>query len=174
SYSRLGPEHSTGQPNNAPAFATIPFGPGCGSTAASFDIGAGNETRTRDLNLGKVALYQLSYSRLGGEILHAIAYLSTRRFHFFRDCARAAISSSRRLGQAACRYCTPDTRVSTAAIASIQSPTWKIGPPIQISTTAVLGETEYSRHSSATICAVVLTLPIIATRTLARWPISAI
>jgi hypothetical protein len=27
------------------------------------NIGAGNETRTRDLNLGKVALYQLSYSR---------------------------------------------------------------------------------------------------------------
>jgi hypothetical protein len=26
-------------------------------------LGAGNETRTRDLNLGKVALYQLSYSR---------------------------------------------------------------------------------------------------------------
>jgi hypothetical protein len=26
-------------------------------------FGAGNETRTRDLNLGKVALYQLSYSR---------------------------------------------------------------------------------------------------------------
>ncbi len=26
--------------------------------------GAGNEARTRDLNLGKVALYQLSYSRL--------------------------------------------------------------------------------------------------------------
>ena len=25
--------------------------------------GAGNETRTRDLNLGKVALYQLSYTR---------------------------------------------------------------------------------------------------------------
>ena len=28
-------------------------------------FGAGNESRTRDLNLGKVALYQLSYSRLG-------------------------------------------------------------------------------------------------------------
>jgi hypothetical protein len=27
-------------------------------------IGAGNETRTRDPNLGKVVLYQLSYSRL--------------------------------------------------------------------------------------------------------------
>ncbi len=26
--------------------------------------GAGNETRTRDLDLGKVALYQLSYARL--------------------------------------------------------------------------------------------------------------
>ena len=26
--------------------------------------GAGNETRTRDTNLGKVVLYQLSYSRL--------------------------------------------------------------------------------------------------------------
>jgi hypothetical protein len=29
------------------------------------NIGAGNEARTRDLNLGKVALYQLSYSRNG-------------------------------------------------------------------------------------------------------------
>ena len=27
-------------------------------------IGAGNETRTRDPNLGKVVLYQLSYSRI--------------------------------------------------------------------------------------------------------------
>src|SRR5690606_15005843 len=31
--------------------------------------GAGNETRTRDLNLGKVALYQLSYSRVEMRIL---------------------------------------------------------------------------------------------------------
>ena len=30
----------------------------------SFKSGAGNESRTRDLNLGKVALYQLSYSRV--------------------------------------------------------------------------------------------------------------
>ena len=34
-----------------------------GSDASFFQTGAGNETRTRDLNLGKVALYQLSYSR---------------------------------------------------------------------------------------------------------------
>ena len=29
------------------------------------NFGAGNETRTRDPDLGKVVLYQLSYSRLG-------------------------------------------------------------------------------------------------------------
>jgi hypothetical protein len=29
-----------------------------------FVFGAGDESRTRDLNLGKVALYQLSYSRM--------------------------------------------------------------------------------------------------------------
>ncbi len=29
----------------------------------AFVFGAGNETRTRDPNLGKVVLYQLSYSR---------------------------------------------------------------------------------------------------------------
>ena len=29
-----------------------------------FGIGAGEESRTLDLNLGKVALYQLSYSRI--------------------------------------------------------------------------------------------------------------
>src|SRR6185312_7190395 len=33
--------------------------------AALLDFGAGEESRTLDLNLGKVALYQLSYSRLG-------------------------------------------------------------------------------------------------------------
>jgi hypothetical protein len=32
-------------------------------TAPRESFGAGNEARTRDLNLGKVALYQLSYSR---------------------------------------------------------------------------------------------------------------
>jgi hypothetical protein len=35
------------------------------------DFGAGNEVRTRDLNLGKVALYQLSYSRRESAILKA-------------------------------------------------------------------------------------------------------
>ena len=31
---------------------------------SNLKTGAGNETRTRDPNLGKVMLYQLSYSRL--------------------------------------------------------------------------------------------------------------
>ena len=40
--------------------------PGLLTSTRQDKTGAGNETRTRDLNLGKVALYQLSYSRLGG------------------------------------------------------------------------------------------------------------
>jgi hypothetical protein len=38
----------------------------CRHEKAGFsESGAGEESRTLDLNLGKVALYQLSYSRLG-------------------------------------------------------------------------------------------------------------
>src|SRR5688500_11419411 len=35
---------------------------------SSCESGAGNESRTRDLNLGKVALYQLSYSRVACQL----------------------------------------------------------------------------------------------------------
>ena len=41
-------------------------------------LGAGNEARTRDLNLGKVALYQLSYSRLR-ERYYRHSYCSVKR-----------------------------------------------------------------------------------------------
>ena len=34
------------------------------TTNSFLKTGAGNEARTRDINLGKVALYQLSYSRI--------------------------------------------------------------------------------------------------------------
>ena len=34
-------------------------------------LGAENETRTRDPNLGKVVLYQLSYFRIVFKVLHA-------------------------------------------------------------------------------------------------------
>ena len=41
-------------------------------------LGAGNETRTRDPNLGKVVLYQLSYSRYGkGGIVETDGRLSS-------------------------------------------------------------------------------------------------
>ena len=40
------------------------------------NFGAGNETRTRDPDLGKVVLYQLSYSRLGVLVLAYLAILS--------------------------------------------------------------------------------------------------
>src|SRR5690606_40158667 len=64
--------------------------------------------------------------------------------------------------------------VSSAAIASSQSPTWNTGSPIQMPAVERFGLTEYSRQDSAIICAVVLILPIIATFTIARWPSSAI
>ncbi len=39
-----------------------------GKLMLPFQYGAGDESRTRDLNLGKVALYQLSYSRMRGKV----------------------------------------------------------------------------------------------------------
>ncbi len=49
------------------------------------ESGAGDEARTRDLNLGKVALYQLSYSRLVFEknivLREDQNYITTTRLH---------------------------------------------------------------------------------------------
>ena len=52
------------------------------------NTGAGNETRTRDLNLGKVALYQLSYSRIVVNCLFVNLQSSakTMTIHFFWPC----------------------------------------------------------------------------------------
>ncbi len=61
----------TGAPEIRARIKRNPGGPGLAVS------GAGNETRTRDLNLGKVALYQLSYSRGRGGILTSRAGLST-------------------------------------------------------------------------------------------------
>ncbi len=41
------------------------------------ESGAGNEIRTRDPNLGKVVLYQLSYSRVEGSIIGIFRMMST-------------------------------------------------------------------------------------------------
>ena len=54
---------------------TLPLSPGepgndAGESASLSKMsGAGNETRTRDPNLGKVVLYQLSYSRQSNRLL---------------------------------------------------------------------------------------------------------
>ena len=73
------------------------------------EIGAGNETRTRDPNLGKVVLYQLSYSRsdLGGVASSTAAYSTdsagaVNRFSAFLlfsrglDLLRVSISTTQR------------------------------------------------------------------------------
>ncbi len=44
----------------------------------NFD-GAGDESRTRDLNLGKVALYQLSYSRGEEDANHTVSARLVKR-----------------------------------------------------------------------------------------------
>src|ERR1700742_5123490 len=44
--------------------------------------GAGNETRTRDPDLGKVVLYQLSYSRARTRIIRDVAHMATRFLPF--------------------------------------------------------------------------------------------
>ena len=45
-------------------------------------FGAGNETRTRDPDLGKVVLYQLSYSRISLSITTFIFPLTSKRYVF--------------------------------------------------------------------------------------------
>ena len=62
----LGPRHPLMVPMGRIELPTSPLPRGCSTTEPHGPrsvLGAGNEARTRDLNLGKVALYQLSYSR---------------------------------------------------------------------------------------------------------------
>lgn len=52
------------------------------------EFGAGNETRTRDPDLGKVVLYQLSYSRKFATTFVAVVTrnsLSLREAHYTRN-----------------------------------------------------------------------------------------
>src|SRR3546814_1840484 len=99
-------------------------------------------------DLGKVVLYQLSYTRGGSVILPSRSELST-----------GIPSPARKTGHAARKYAKPDHSVSRAATASSQSPTWKTRSRMNRSCRgARSGDTEYSRHSSATICATVLIL----------------
>ena len=59
-----------------------PFSISAGMKTCGSEFGAGDESRTRDLNLGKVALYQLSYSRIGSSGRLACANC-LRKPHFY-------------------------------------------------------------------------------------------
>src|SRR5438270_11506834 len=65
-------DHSATPPGVRPASAgssAIKRKAGVSRSRLCLGSGAGNESRTRDLNLGKVALYQLSYSRAGQPLI---------------------------------------------------------------------------------------------------------
>jgi hypothetical protein len=66
--------------------------------------GAGNETRTRDPDLGKVVLYQLSYSRARPAIIRIVRRMSTSEMH---DGAGAGAFSARRASAARPCGCRP-------------------------------------------------------------------
>ncbi len=51
------------------------------------EIGAGNETRTRDPDLGKVVLYQLSYSRTASYFPVLNLFAQAREFFIGTGCA---------------------------------------------------------------------------------------
>ena len=68
----------------APITANVLKAQSPASGALASKLGAGNETRTRDLNLGKVALYQLSYSRVSCALYRAFTSLPTPLSHFAR------------------------------------------------------------------------------------------
>jgi hypothetical protein len=78
------------------------------------EIGAGNETRTRDLNLGKVSLYQLSYSRVREQGVNCM-----NAPHEVKDIVPGYRLSS---GHAACRYATIEYKVAAAATSVSTTP----------------------------------------------------
>src|SRR5277367_5442614 len=89
--------------------------------------GAGNEARTRDLNLGKVALYQLSYSRLKQrrncrDVLPGVKNQAPKFEPKSLNCRANTpfcykFELLRNSGHARRRYKTIDHRVKTAAMA---------------------------------------------------------
>src|SRR5690606_18033264 len=93
------------------------------------ESGAGNETRTRDPDLGKVVLYQLSYSRVEPAILRAFFSPSTGLTNFFhhpraaparlraRTRIRTTGSGSRRRPAATRRSRTPESRAAVRGTA---------------------------------------------------------
>ena len=74
-----------------------------GSRGFPSEFGAGNESRTRDLNLGKVALYQLSYSR----IVSPFCFRIRRSAHYRAKRAAFARRPASSLNASVHRRCRP-------------------------------------------------------------------
>ena len=99
-------------------------------------FGAGNETRTRDLNLGKVALYQLSYSRPNAKRNCRAEPRGVKKNQPWTGETAPEVGAGgpsapvalhkpplpRSSGQASLRYWTMDHRVSTVATAVSPKP----------------------------------------------------
>src|SRR5471032_1806175 len=60
------------------------------------NLGAGDEARTRDLNLGKVALYQLSYSRILPTTFASLCCLFLLPVSAFRPAPFSALARQKR------------------------------------------------------------------------------
>jgi hypothetical protein len=68
-----------------------------------FKTGAGNETRTRDPDLGKVVLYQLSYSRNTVSVRARILLMPSPPVNTENHLSRSIAQESRKSGHAAFR-----------------------------------------------------------------------
>jgi hypothetical protein len=75
------------------------------ATASRAVSGAGEESRTLDLNLGKVALYQLSYSRLGASPICMTADSRDRKYRRLDEVLASPLLRFRYF----CRYSDPIT-----------------------------------------------------------------
>ena len=78
---RLSPESNRGTRLCRPLHNHSATQPDSFTVFTVFTFGAGNETRTRDPNLGKVMLYQLSYSRLKKSLAYARGSLFCYSIH---------------------------------------------------------------------------------------------
>src|SRR5439155_4634165 len=63
------------------------------SAEIAHDFGAGDESRTRDLNVGNVALYQLSYSRVATRIIASVDL----EISLIRSASELGVTSTSRL-----------------------------------------------------------------------------
>jgi hypothetical protein len=96
------------------------------------ETGAGEESRTLDLNLGKVALYQLSYSRVGVLLLNCTVKLGAGEESRTLDLNLGKVAlyqlSYSRLGVLLLMYCTSQNlerekslELSTSTLARLRS-----------------------------------------------------